>query len=259
MQITDAHVIERRRLAPGRVLLWLSAPEVSRGARPGQFLMVRATPTLDPFLSRAFWIHRLRDGADGEELALLVDVVGRGSGLIAGAVPGQTLTVLGPLGRPLTPAPGVRSLLLIAEGIGIAPLVWLADEETARGRSVTLLIGAPTSDGVYPLELLAPEVEVAVATEDGSLGAAGSVGALVPEYAGWADQIVAAGSDRLYRELAGVLRAQMWRRPCRVLANAPVPCGTGVCRGCGVTVRRGRTLLVCRDGPAMDLRDLSVS
>jgi dihydroorotate dehydrogenase electron transfer subunit len=256
VQLNEARVQERRELAPGRVLLWLSAPEVSRGARPGQFVMVRPSRTLDPFLSRAFWTHRLRDGADGEEFALLVDVVGRGSGLIADAVPGQTLAVLGPLGKALAPAPGVRSLLLVAEGIGVAPLVWLADEETARSRSVTLLICARSADDVYPPELLAPEVEVAVATEDGSLGAAGSAAALLSEYAGWADQIVAAGSDRLYRDLAGVLRARMWRRPVRVLANAPVPCGTGVCRGCGVTTRRGRTLLLCRDGPAMDLREL---
>jgi dihydroorotate dehydrogenase electron transfer subunit len=118
------------------------------------------------------------------------------------------------------------------------------------------LIGARTADGVYPVELLAPEVEVAVATEDGSMGASGSAAMLVPSYAGWADQIVAAGSDGLYRELADVLRAQMWRRPCRVLANARVPCGTGVCRGCGVTTRRGRTLLLCRDGPALELREI---
>ena len=256
MRVNEARVEERRELAPGRVLLWLRAPEVSRGARPGQFVMVRPTRTFDPFLSRAFWIHRLRDGADGEEFALLVDVVGRGSALIADALPGQTLAVLGPLGKLLAPAPGVRSLLLVAEGIGVAPLVWLADEETARGRSVTLLIGARAGNEVYPLELLSPEVEIAVATEDGSLGAAGGVAALVSEYAGWADQIIAAGGDQLYRELAGVLRARMWRRPVRVLANAPVPCGTGICRGCGVATRRGRTLLVCRDGPALELRDL---
>jgi dihydroorotate dehydrogenase electron transfer subunit len=254
--LSEARIEERCELAPGRVLLWLSAPEVSRGARPGQLVMVRPTPTFDPFLSRTFWIHRLRNGVDGEELALLVDMVGRGSGLIAGAVPGQTLTVLGPLGKPLAPAPGVRSLLLVSEGIGVAPLVWLSDEETARGRSVTLLVGAGTADQVYPLELLAPEVEVAVATEDGSMGASGSVAALVAEYAGWADQIVAAGSDRLYQELAAVLRTRMWRRPCRVIANAPVPCGTGVCRGCGVTTRRGRVVLACRDGPAFDLREI---
>ncbi|MGH2585286.1 MAG: NAD-dependent dihydroorotate dehydrogenase B electron transfer subunit, partial [Dehalococcoidia bacterium] len=105
-------MIERRPLAPGLILLWLSAPDVSRGARPGQFVMVHPTGTLDPFLARALWIHRLRDGEDGEELALLIEVMGRGTALIAEAAPGQRLTVTGPLGRPLPLAPAVRSLLL---------------------------------------------------------------------------------------------------------------------------------------------------
>jgi NAD(P)H-flavin reductase len=72
VRVAAARVVERRELAPGLALLWLSAPELSRGARPGQFVMVHPSGTLDPFLPRALWIHRLRDGEDGEEFALLV-------------------------------------------------------------------------------------------------------------------------------------------------------------------------------------------
>jgi len=218
--------------------------------------MVHPSETLDPFLARALWIHRVRDGLDSEELALLVDVVGRGTSLIAGAGEGRTLRLIGPLGRPLSPAPGVRSLLLVAEGVAVAPFVWFSDEETRRGRNVTLLLGATEAAALYPLELVHPEVEVAVATDDGSAGARGSVTELVAEYAGWADQVFAAGPDRLYRELAATLRARVWRRPVQALANAPVPCGTGVCGGCFVASRRGGRLL-CRDGPAFDMRELA--
>jgi dihydroorotate dehydrogenase electron transfer subunit len=252
----EARVVERREPAPGLVLLWLSAPVVSRGARPGQFVMLHIESVLDPFLPRAFWIHRLRDGDEGEEFAVLIEGRGRGTALIGAAGPGQRLRVTGPLGRPLPLAPGVRSLLLIGEGVSVSPLVWCSDEETARGRSVTLLLGAETAARLYPLDLVRPEVEVATATHDGSAGVHGRVTSLVGDYAIWADQIIAAGPDDLYRDLAERLRGLLWRRPCHVLANTPMPCGTGLCGLCSVETRRKGMRLACREGPAFELRDV---
>lgn len=255
MRVAEARVVERRALGPDRTLLWLSAPEISRAARPGQFVMVHPTGSFDPFLPRAFWVHRVRDGEDGDEFALLVKVAGEGTRLLAGAVPGGRLRVTGPLGRGLTLAPGVRSLLLVGVGIAVAPLVWCADEEVHRGRAVTLLIGGHDRGDVYPLELLRPEVEVSVATPDAPDGIRGVLD-LLPEYAGWADQVVLSGGESLYRPAAETLRGLLWRRPCQVLVEAPVVCGTGICGGCGITARRGGSRLLCRDGPAFELRDL---
>jgi len=257
VRLATATVVERRPLSDRRVLLWLSAPEISAGARPGQFLMVRCGDGFDPFLSRPFWIHRVRDGEGSEELALVVEVCGQGSTWLAAATPGRAVALLGPLGRPLAPAPGVRSMLLLAEGVGVAPLVWCADEEIARGRSVTLLAGAATAEEVYPLSLLDPQLELAVATADGSLGRNGSVLDLLTEYTVWADQIIASGSLHFCQTLAAALRSQLWRRPCQVLLQEPLPCGTGICNGCAVSTRRRGTRLACRDGAAFDLRELA--
>lgn len=256
MNVSGARVVERRELAPDLVLLWLRAPLISQGARPGQFVMLHLPGVLDPFLSRAFWIHRMRDGEEGEEFAVLVEIKGRGTALIGGAVPGQRIQATGPLGRPLSLAPGVRNLLLLADGVGVSPLIWCSDEETARGRSVTLLMGAESEARLYPLNLVRPEVEVAVTTGDGSAGVRGGVTSLVGEYAMWADQIVAAGPDELYRDLAERLRALLWRRPCYALVNAAMPCGTGICGLCGTATRRKGVKLACREGPALELRDL---
>lgn len=256
MNVATARIVERRELGPGMVLLWLSAPSISRGARPGQFVMVLAGPGLDPFLPRALWIHRVRDGEDGEEFAILIEVRGRGTAMIAATPSGGRLQVTGPLGRPLSMLPGVRSLLLIGEGPGISPLIWCSDEESARGRNVTLLMGATSAASLYPVELVRPEVEVAVTTADGSAGGQGRVTAIVEGYISWADQIIVAGPDDLYRDLSALLRSLPWRRPCYAPANVTMPCGTGICNLCGVATRRSGVKLACREGPAFELRDL---
>ncbi len=256
MRTVEARVVERRELGPRLVLLWLSAPAISQGARPGQFVMVLPGTGFDPYLPRPLWIHRVRDGEDGEEFALLVEVRGVGSAMIAASMPGTRLQVTDPLGRPLPMAPSVRSLLLIGEGTGVSPLIWCSDEESTRGRNVTLLMGTESVAALYPLALVRPEVEVAVATDDGSAGVRGRVTAIVEEYAGWADQIVVAGPDDLYRDLSERLRALPWRRPCLAMANVMMPCGTGLCGLCGITTRRSGVKLACREGPAFELREL---
>jgi dihydroorotate dehydrogenase electron transfer subunit len=218
--------------------------------------MLRPSQSLDPYLARPFWLHRIRDGEDGEEVALLVEPGGQTAALLGRLLPGQSVGIFGPCGRGVTLKPGVRSLLLVADGAGFAPLVWLAVEEAARGRSVTLLLGERTAERVYPLPLLDPQVEVAVATDDGSAGRLGSVTALVAEYAGWADEIVLSGPNPLYPAVAAVLRDQPWRRPCQALIAPRMPCGTGLCGSCLVRTRRHGVKLACVDGPAFDLREL---
>jgi dihydroorotate dehydrogenase electron transfer subunit len=256
VRVAEARVVERRELGPGIVLLWLSAPAISQAARPGQFVMVLAGPGFDPLLPRALWIHRVRDGDDGEEFAVLVEVSGRGTAMIAASAPGSRLQVTGALGRPLPMLPSTRSLLLIGEGSRISPLIWCSDEESARGRNVTLLMGAESVAGIYPLALVRPEVEVAAATADGSAGSRGRVTAIVEGYVAWADQVIVAGPDDLYRELAALLRSLPWRRPCYAAANVGMPCGTGICGLCGIATRRSGVKLACREGPTFELRDL---
>jgi NAD(P)H-flavin reductase len=150
-------------------------------------------------------------------------------------------------------APGVRRLLLIGEGVALAPLVWLADEESARGRSVTILLTAASGVLPYPLDLLHREVEVVVAH---SSSGQGSLSSLLPELAGWADQIVVSSVAPLYRQIDEIVRPLPFRRPCAVLMAPPMPCGVGLCGACAVTLHRHGARLACVDGPAFQLRDL---
>ena len=138
MQLT-AQVTENRRLGPGSFVLRLSGCQALGEARPGQFVMLRGAWGRNPLLPRAFSILRtLPDGG----CEILVKAVGRGTRLLAALEAGQPLALLGPLGHAFpAPAPG-RLDLLVAGGVGLAPLLWHAERAQAAGAQVELFYGA---------------------------------------------------------------------------------------------------------------------
>ena len=233
-------------------LLWLRAPEIARSALPGQFLMVATGYGQDPLLRRPFSLHRVDQEG---KLALLFNVVGRGTAWLAGLKRGDKLDLLGPLGNSFRLQAKSVNLLLIGGGMGIAPLVMLADQAIKEDREVTLLLGARGAEGLYPSQLLPPEVELVISTDDGSVGRKGLVTDLVPEYLDWADQIFACGPSPMYQALAGVLRRRPTRKQAQVSLEAHMACGFGVCYGCALETHRGMRL-VCKDGPIFNLRDI---
>jgi dihydroorotate dehydrogenase electron transfer subunit len=256
VKVVCARVSESREVYRNTYALWLSAPEIARGAKMGQFVMVRCGEGYDPLLPRAFSFYRVRDTEYGREFGLLYDVVGRGTEWMARRRPGDAVELYGPLGHGYTIRPGSRNLLLVGGGIGVAPLVWLADEAAERGLSVTMLLGARTAGQIYPSDLLPAEVELAVATDDGSAGHRGFVTDLLTEYALWADQIFGCGPTAMFRSMAAVLRSVQYRKSCQVLLEERMACGTGICYSCAVETRRNGMKLICKDGPKFELRDV---
>ncbi|MCL4534448.1 MAG: dihydroorotate dehydrogenase electron transfer subunit [Bacteroidetes bacterium] len=260
---TDALVLSNTAVAGDIFLLRLRAPEIARDAAPGQFVEVRCGSTLAPLLRRPISIHRIGPRAAGyapDEIALVIRVIGEGSRLLSRLREGDTLDLLGPLGRGFRLFPGTRRVLLVAGGLGLAPLVALADEAIAHEVNVVLLGGAETACRILPPQYLPPEVEYQVCTEDGSLGACGMVTNLCPPYLEWADQVFVCGPEAMLPPVVDQLRAlaQGGRRlPVQVSLEARMACGMGVCLSCVVETRHGLKR-VCRDGPVFDLTEVRV-
>lgn len=224
---------------------------------PGQFAMLSAgartsAPRTDPLLPRPMAVYRARPG----EVEILYKIHGRGTALLAEALPGQRIRIVGPLGTPfpLPPTDGgpVRSLL-VGGGTGVASLLELAVRLRERG-PVAVLLGARTVDdlmGVEDFEAL--DVEVAVATEDGSRGTRGLVTVLLEDALATG---APAGGTRVYScgptpmMRACAERAEAVGVRCWVSLENTMACGYGVCLGCAVPVREGGFGLVCRRGPA---------
>ena len=255
IQQVEAQVLETEEITPGTFVTWYAGEALCRGATPGQFVMVLAREGLDPYLGRAFSFYRFRERSGGRQFALLYAVVGEATALMASQRPGETALMTGPLGRGFAVRPSAGNLLLVGGGVGIAPLVALADEQLARGQTIVLCFGTREVAGAYPAALLPPEVEYAVATEDGSLGHEGLVTDLFAEYLPWADQSLACGPTPMFRSMTSVVRAEGMRRSVQILMETEMACGTGICYGCAVVTKKG-VRLCCTDGPRFELLEV---
>jgi dihydroorotate dehydrogenase electron transfer subunit len=271
VKVAYAEVVENERLYADTYAMWFRAPALANGAYPGQFLMLRCSDDAsygdgaapphadDPLLPRPMSYYRVRDGSTGPEWAILYDVVGRGTAWLSRRKPGDRIYCWGPLGNGYKVGRTSRNLLLVAGGIGVAPLVWLADDAVAKGLNVTLVVGARDATHLYPAHLLRPEVEVVVTTDDGSAGRRGFVTEPFAELLEWCDQAFACGPTPMFRALADVARRSNVRRSVQALLEERMACGTGICYGCAVEVRvrGGRAMkLICKDGPRFEIRDV---
>ncbi len=244
-----APVIANTELMPQVHLIWLDCPQIASQAWPGQFVMVRCGENLEYPLRRPLSIHQ----RDGNRLALLVNVVGKGTQWLSTCQAGDELDLLGPLGNGFTINPSSQNLLLLAGGIGIAPLVFLATEASQRGFKTKLLIGGRTAALLYPQDLLPEGLDIIYATEDATSGLHGMITTFAPNYFDWADQVFACGPMPMYQTMAKM--PELSNKPVQISLEVRMGCGLGICYGCTVKTRNGLRQ-VCKDGPIFKLEDI---
>ena len=281
MRLVAAELVESRQILPAQWIQSFHAPELATGSRAGQFVHVRTGDCTGLVLRRPFSLNTA-DPASGT-ITIHFRTIGRGTAWLTRLRPGDTLDMLGPLGRPFEVDPRSRHLLLVAGGLGIAGLRMLVDEAIRDGRQVVLLFGAASARDVYPSSLLPDEVEYVVATEDGSLGQAGRVTDLVPAYEAWADQAFACGPQPMLAALARLAAGRRERLGVATLGRkrgggkqdplgSPAArrksflqvsmeqnmgCAVGACLGCVVMGVSGQPQRVCREGPVFAAEEIA--
>lgn len=211
--------------------------------RPGQYLLVRLRPAWEPYLRERWTPVRF----DGE--LLFID---RPAGDVL--MPGDTLSVLGPCGKPFPIRHGAERFLFIVRDISPSPLVALVEQTIEDNKSVTMVLEGEAQR--YPLGELPPQVEILHAP--GSWGWVDQVDALK-----WADQVIAFSVPHRALEHYG----ELWRTINQLRAPVPagfalgyfalpVLCGVGACGVCLVPGKRG-DIYACTDGPALDLATIN--
>lgn len=273
MELSMCTITDSTEVVPGVHLMWLEAPSIAATAQPGQFITVSCEELV---LRRPFSIHQVDSG----RVAILFKVVGKGTFWLSQQQRGEGIDILGPLGNGFSVEASSRNLLLVAGGIGIAPLIFWAQCVLSRHR-VTLIHGAITSAQLYPVSSLPfacylspsggegekqsntqaslPGVRFVSVTEDGSMGRKGMVTDGLADFVNRADQIYACGPVDMYKAMAKLPlpteRNKLKMKKCQVSVEVRLGCGIGACYGCTINTRTGLKQ-VCRDGPVFELGDI---
>ena len=240
MFLLDGAVTGRRQVARGMFVISIEAPEIAASVGAGQFVNLGWSP--GPLLRRPFSVYR----TDGDRIEIVLKAVGEGTSQLLAMGVGDRLSCLGPLGHGFELPAGLKSVVLISGGLGVAPMPLAARRATALGTRVTWVHGARTSD---ELCLESDGHEVIWATDDGSKGYAGTAVDAAPD----AELVLACGPNRM---LAAV--ADRWP-DAMVAVETYMGCGTGVCLGCAVPLTRGGYDRACKEGPVYRAADIEWS
>lgn len=252
MLIDPAAPIIAKRSWDSYFLLSLRSPRIARQAKPGQFLMIRVSDQPYPLLRRPLSIH----SRDKDRVEVFFSRLGLGTAILAEKKTGETLDVIGPLGKgfAIPPRAKGKTFCLVGGGRGIAPLYFLAREMQARGGHPRVFYGAKT-DAHLPLlgKLVAAKMEVFISTDDGSLGFPGSASAMfereLPRSAR-PTAVFACGPDPMLKEVARI--AAEGGIPAQVSLESIMGCGVGACWGCVRKIKRpggAEWVKICEDGP----------
>lgn len=270
MPLFESRIGANQEIARDYFRMDFSWPAAVARPQPGQFFTIRVAESPAPLLRRPFGVSgyasaervELQDpesGAlapDGESEApdALASMIywrrGPGTQLLAGLEPGDQLSVMGPLGVGFPdPQPGATPML-VAGGVGIGPILYLANSLAARSIPSLLVIGARTA-AYLPRVAIDPRVTVHRATDDGSEGFEGTAVELLERLIVSSDgspEIYLCGPNPMLRaghECAGRHGAPAW-----VSMEQTMGCAVGACMGCAVRVHgEVQYARVCTEGP----------
>lgn len=244
-----------REIAPDTYLLELESEELAKASNPGQFVMIRVKNGTDPLLRRPFSIC---DTDNNGAVKILYRIVGKGTGILSKKKSGECISILGPLGSTFEFPGSHQNVILVAGGIGVAPIFFLG--QNIKPVNFEFLIGFRTSPEIIKFEDISgvQDFEISISTDDGSFGYGGRVTDLLEEtlkrQQSRPDSIYACGPLPMLKET--VLTAQQYNIPCQISIEAFMACGLGACQGCAVKVIESESSSgyerVCKEGPVFD-------
>ncbi|MFZ7103698.1 MAG: dihydroorotate dehydrogenase electron transfer subunit [Peptococcaceae bacterium] len=247
----EAEILENKKIVPDFYQITLACPEVAQAAKPGQFIMLKVSPTVDPLLKRPVSINRINTGEG--TVTLIYQVIGKGTKLLS-MISGGGIEVMGPLGRGFVLKAQYDEVAVVGGGCGIAPLLALVEELLPKSRQVHVLLGARTKELLLnSREYQKSGVLLKVATDDGSAGHRGFVSSLLEELLQQSEleHVFGCGPEPLLKKVVAV--SQEHSVPCQVSLEERMACGIGACLGCVCTTKakNGSSSYqrVCQDGP----------
>jgi len=241
-----------------------------------------------PMLRRAFSIASMDASGGDARYSIIYRVVGRATRWLRSLESGAPVSVLGPLGKPFPIDPLKKNAWMVAGGVGLPPMLWLSEALGAAGKQSVAFYGAQTKE-LLAIELAESSAystdarravrcsdrfsrqgtSIVLATDDGSIGFQGYVGAAIEAYHAAqdirADDLVVytCGPEIMMRAVAKF--CQRHDILCYVCMERAMACGTGTCQSCVVETCSTAApdgwayALCCTDGPVFNARNVAWS
>ena len=233
------------------VMMEIEAPYVAARCEAGQFVIVRVDEDGERIPLTIADFDRERNTVE-----IIFQVVGYSTTLMAKLNEGDYLQdFVGPLGQPAPLNKEWKRVIGVAGGVGAAPLYPQAKKLAEQGTKVDVIIGGRTAELVLLKEKFEKFCDnVYIMTDDGSLGEQGVVTKKLQELldAGVKyDHAIAIGPLIMMKFVVALTKKPEYNLPTAVSLNPIMIDGTGMCRGCRVTVG-GETKFACVDGPDFD-------
>ena len=253
----ESEIVFNKKVAANTFFMGLRSPQIAAEAKPGQFVMIRVAQGMDPLLRRPFSICGIRED---DLVLILYRVVGRGTAIMCDVREGESLSVLGPLGSGFEMPQKREKPLLVAGGMGIAPLIFLAT--TMKPGSFTFLAGFGSDEEIVATDEIGfSEIDLSISTDDGSAGHRGLVTELLENHPSGFNtgrsMVFACGPLPMLKEVAAITLDK--DVPCQVSLEASMACGLGACQGCAIRRSSEQAITyyhVCQDGPVFDVNAL---
>ena len=228
----------------------VESSEITQNAKPGQFLEIRVSDNIDPFLRRPISIYNI--DKENNIIEFVFQIRGKGTKILSEKKEGDFIDVLGPLGNGTFEVEDQENVMIIGGGIGIFPLYELTKQ--LKNKSNTRVYLGFRNENYVVLEKEFQEIanSVIVTTDDGSYGNKG----FAIEYMkkdilkNKPDIIYACGPLAMLKIIQELSIAE--NIPCQISLEERMGCGIGACLGCAVKIIDGHDTKyghVCKDGP----------
>jgi len=257
-------VISSREVKKDVISVWFSSKAMAEKVKPGQFLTIQVgnDKNLIPVLRRPFAISSVVD----DTFEVIFHIVGKGTQTLAEIlVKGARINILGPLGNGFNLKDNSgKEKILIAGGLGIAPIKLLMEYFVSKDEKVILLWGNRTASDFYDTDYYSKNCTTFLAsTDDGTKGHKGNILQMLNQEVENKNikslsnyDIFVVGPTPMMRAVSDNLLEQ--RIDCQVSLETPMACGMGVCQGCAVEQRDkdNAFYLVCKDGPVFEASEV---
>ncbi|MDI6799821.1 MAG: sulfide/dihydroorotate dehydrogenase-like FAD/NAD-binding protein [Actinomycetota bacterium] len=241
-------ILTKRTIGPAVYHYDISAPNIARKAKPGQFLILRINETGEriPLTICDY------DGSKGT-VSIMFQAIGKTTKELAYMEAGDSLSdMVGPLGRP-SEIERLGTVVCVAGGVGAAVILPIAKALKAKGNEIITILGARTAELlVLEDELKAISDDFIITTDDGSRGISGvctdPLRQLI-ESGKRVDRVIAIGPAIMMKFVCKT--TEPFGVETVVSLNSIMVDGTGMCGSCRVTIG-GQTKFCCVDGPDFD-------